>query len=111
MVAFGAKFNTIKVIYDYTMSKRSLLGSVDTTESPTFAFSKIDRDKTSERYDLDSVTVQGVTEDGNPFSMARIPVDEDDRVIISEEVFGNNTNLAWLVSNLISQNGWEYVEQ
>ena len=93
-----------------TMSDRGLLASVDTDESPSFSFTKATIDKTSERYDLDSVTVQGVTEDGSPFSKARIPVDQDDRVVISEETFGDDAELAWLVANLLEEEGWEYVE-
>jgi hypothetical protein len=92
------------------MSNDGLLASIDTAESPSFSFTKVNRDRTSEQYDLDSVTVQGVTEDGSPFSKARIPVD-DERVIISEKTFGDDAEFAWLVANLLEEEGWEYVEQ
>ncbi|MFB6176561.1 MAG: hypothetical protein ABEI99_05360 [Halobaculum sp.] len=93
------------------MSDSGLLAARDTAERPSFSFTKVNRDRTSERYALDSVTVQGVTEDGSPFSKARIPVDEDDRVVISAETFGDDTELAWLVANLLEEEGWEYVDQ
>ena len=93
------------------MSNSGLLASIDTAESPSFSFTKASRDRTSERYALDSVTVQGVIEDGTPVSMARIPVDESDRAVISEETFGDDAELAWLVANLLEEEGWEYVEQ
>lgn len=92
------------------MSNSGLLASIDTAESPSFAFTKVNRDRTSERYALDSVTVQGVTEDGTPVSMARIPVG-DDRVVISEETFGDDAERAWLIANVLEEEGWEYVEQ
>lgn len=93
------------------MSDSGLLTSMESAESPSFSFTKVNRDRTSERYDLDSVTVQGVTEDGGPFSMARVPVNEDDCVVISAETFGDDAELAWLVANLLDEEGWEYVEQ
>lgn len=92
------------------MSDGSLLSAVDRTDSPSFSFTKATRDKTSERYELDSVTVQGVTEDGEPFSKARIPLDEDGRVVISAETFGEDAELAWRVANLLEAEGYEYVE-
>ena len=93
------------------MSEDSLLSTVDRTASPSFSFRKATRDKTSERYELDSVTVQGVTEDGDPFSKARIPTDEEGRVVISGETFGEDAELAWLVASLLESEGFEYVEQ
>lgn len=93
------------------MSEDSLLSTVDRTGSPSFSFRKATQDKTSERYELDSVTVQGVTEDGDPFSKARIPMDEEGRVVISEETFGDDAELAWLVANILESEGFEYVEQ
>jgi hypothetical protein len=93
------------------MSDSGLLASMETAETPSFSFTKVNRDRTSERYDLDSVTVQGVTADGSPFSKARVPVDEDGRVVISAETFGEDAELAWLVANLLDEAGWEYVEQ
>lgn len=92
------------------MSNSGLLATID-ADSPSFSFTKADRDRTSERYELDSVTVQGVTEDGSSFSKARIPMDENGRVVISEETFGDDAELAWLVANLLEAEGWEYVEQ
>jgi hypothetical protein len=93
------------------MSDSGLLASMETAETPSFSFTKVNRDRTSERYDLGSVTVQGVTADGSPFSKARVPVDEDGRVVISAETFGEDAELAWLVANLLDEAGWEYVEQ
>lgn len=93
------------------MSGDSLLSAVDRNDTPSFSFRKATRDKTSERYELDSVTVQGVTEDGDPFSKARIPTDEAGRVIISGETFGDDAELAWLVANLLESEGFEYVER
>jgi hypothetical protein len=93
------------------MSSGSILSAVDREEVPSFSFTKATRDKTSERYELDSVTVQGVTEDGAPFSKARIPTDEEGRVVISEETFGEDAELAWLVVNLLEAEGFEYVER
>lgn len=92
------------------MSNSGLLSEYDDSEQPSFSFTKADRDQTSERYPLDSVTVQGVTEDGTPFSRARIPLDENERAVISEETFGDDAELAWLVSHLLEEEGWEYVE-
>lgn len=93
------------------MSDSGLLSSVDTTEAPAFSFTKASRDRTSERYALDSVTVQGVLEDGTPFSMARIPLDDQERAVISEATFGDDATLAWRVASLLEREGWEYVEQ
>ncbi len=92
------------------MSADSILSAVDRDKTPSFSFTKADRDKTSERYELDSVTVQGVTEDGAPFSKARIPTDDEGRVVISAETFGDDAELAWLVANLLEKEGFEYVE-
>ena len=91
------------------MSGNSLLSKYE-EDGPKFSFTKADRDKQSNRDPLDSVTVQGVTADGTPFSKARIPLDDDDRVIISQESFGDDSELAWLVANLLETEGWEYVE-
>ena len=93
------------------MSSASILSAVDREEIPSFSFTKADRDQTSERYELDSITVQGVTEDGRPFSKARIPTDEEGRVVISAETFGEDAELAWLVANLLEEEGFEYVEK
>lgn len=92
------------------MSGDSLLSTVDRADRPSFSFSKATWDKTSERYELDSVTVQGVTEDDDPFSKARIPTDEEGRVIIPEETFDDDAELAWLVANLLAAEGVEYVD-
>jgi hypothetical protein len=93
------------------MSETGLLSRIDRPDSPSFSFSKATWDKTSERYELDSVTVQGVTEDGDPFSKARVPTDDEGRVIISEETFGDDAELAWLVAGLLEAEGFEYVAQ
>lgn len=93
------------------MSTGGILSTVDREKPPSFSFTKADRDKTSERYELDSITVQGVTEDGEPFSKARIPTDEEGRAVISEETFGDDAELAWLVANLLEKEGFEYVEK
>jgi hypothetical protein len=92
------------------MSNSALLASIDTAEHPSFAFTKVNRDRTSEQYALESVTVQGVTEDGTPVGMARIPVDEDGRAVISKETFGDDAERAWLIANVLEEEGWEYVE-
>lgn len=92
------------------MSDSTLLASTESNESPSFSFTKIDRDRTSERYELDSITVQGVTENGSPFSMARVPLNENGDVIISEETFGRDAELAWLIANLVEEAGWKCVE-
>lgn len=93
------------------MSDSNLLSSVDSQDSPSFSFTKASRDRTSEQYELDSVTVQGITEDGRPFSKTGIPLDDDQRVIISGETFGDDAELALLVAHLLKEEGWEYVEQ
>lgn len=93
------------------MSESSLLGPYVDRDAPSLSFTKADRDQTSERYPLDSVTVQGVTEDGRSFSRARIPLDDDGRVVISEETFGDDGEVAWLVTQLLDAEGWEYVER
>ena len=93
------------------MSNSGLLGNADREDSPSLAFTKASRDRTSERYELDSVTVQGVTEDGTPFSKAGIPLDDEGRVVISEEAFGDDAELAWRVAHLLEEEGWEYVEK
>lgn len=93
------------------MSNNGLTASINTAESPSFSFMMVSRDRTSGQYALNSVTVQGVTEDGVPVSRARIPVDEDDRVIISEETFDDDAEQAWLIANILEKEGWEYVEQ
>lgn len=92
------------------MSDSGLLASVD-QNSPSFSFTKASRDRTSERYELDSVTVQGVTEGGTPFSKAGIPLDEEGRVVISADTFGDDAELAWRVAHLLEAEGWEYVEK
>jgi hypothetical protein len=93
------------------MSDSDFLASIDRANKPSFSFTQATRDKTSERYDLDSVTVQGVTEDGAPFSKARIPMNEDGLVVISAETFGDDAELAWLVANLLEAEGFEYAAQ
>lgn len=92
------------------MSSSGLLATVD-KDSPSFSFTKASRDRTSERYELDSVTVQGVTEDGTPFSKAGVPLNEEGRVVISEDSFGDDAELAWRVATLLEAEGWEYVEE
>lgn len=91
------------------MSVTGLLSEYD-GETPRFSFTKADRDMQSNRDPLDSVTVQGVTVDGTPFGKSRIPLDDDGRVVISRDVFGDDAELAWLVANLLEAEGWEYVE-
>lgn len=93
------------------MSDSGILSAVDRDDAPSFSFTKATRDKTSERYELDSVTVQGVTEDGKPFSKARIPTDDEGRVVVSTETFGDDAGLAWLVVNLLEAEGFDYVEE
>ena len=93
------------------MSDSGILAGVDRERKPAFSFTMATRDQTSERYPLDSVTVQGVTEDGSPFSKARVPMDEDGRVVISSETFGDDAELAWLVANLLEAEGFEYAAQ
>lgn len=92
------------------MSANRLLSGHDGGETPSFSFTKADIDKDSKRNPLDSVTVQGVTSDGKLFSKARIPLDDDGRVVISEDSFGDDTELAWLVAHLLEAENWEYVE-
>lgn len=93
------------------MTDSGLLATVDRGNKPSFSFTQATRDKTSERYDLDSVTVQGITEEGAPFSKARIPMDDEGRVVISAETFGDDAELAWLVANLLEAEGFEYAER
>lgn len=93
------------------MSDSGLLESVDSGDSPSFSFTKASRDRTSERYELDSVTVQGVMEDGTPFSKAGIPLDGEGRAVISAETFGDDAELARRVAHLLERDGWEYVEE
>ena len=90
------------------MSGDGLLGDYD-AETPTFSFTKVDRDRDSKRNPLDSVTVQGITADGRPFGKARIPLDEEGQVVISEDTFGDDAELAWLVSHLLEEEDWDYV--
>ncbi|MFB6165034.1 MAG: hypothetical protein ABEJ31_07735 [Haloarculaceae archaeon] len=92
------------------MSDGSLLAAADSAE-PAFAFTTASRDQTSGRYDLDSVTVQGVTEDGKPVTKARLPLDEDGRAVISRDSFGDDAERARLVAAILEAEGWEYVEQ
>lgn len=92
------------------MSDTGLLASHENEEAPSFSFTKADRDKDSKRNPLDSMTVQGVTSSGRVFSKARIPLDDQGRAVLSEDVFGSDTELAWLVANLLDEEGWEYVE-
>jgi len=91
------------------MRDDGLLGDYD-RETPTFSFTKVDRDRDSKRNPLDSVTVQGITAGGEPFGKARIPLDEEGRVVISEDALGGDDELAWLVANLLEEDGWDYVE-
>ena len=93
------------------MSESGLLSTIDREDTPSFSFTRATRDQTSERYELDSVTVQGVTEDGTPFSKARIPLDDDGRVILSAETFGDDAELAWLVANLLETEGFDYTAE
>ena len=93
------------------MSDSNLLASTETADRPSLAFTKADVDRTSEQYERGSMTIQGVTEDGRPFSKARIPVDDEGRAISSEETFGDDADLARLVVTLLEEEGWEYVEQ
>lgn len=55
--------------------------------------------------------MQGVTEDGKPFSKARIPTDDEGRVVVSTETFGDDAGLAWLVVNLLEAEGFDYAEE
>ena len=52
----------------------------------------------------------GAAAGGEPFGKARIPLDEEGRVVISEDALGGDDELAWLVANLLEEDGWDYVE-
>jgi hypothetical protein len=43
--------------------------------------------------------------------MARIPLDDQERAVISEATFGDDATLAWRVASLLEREGWEYVEE
>ena len=92
------------------MSNDSLLSGHTDRSAPEFSFMKANHDKDSKRNPMDSVTVQGVTADGSPFSKARIPLDDQGQVVISEESFGDDDELAFLVAHLLDAEGWDYVE-
>jgi hypothetical protein len=92
------------------MTDNGLLSDYNDSEAPVFSFTKADQDQDSKRNPLQSVTVQGVTADGKPFSKARLPLNDQDQVVISEGSFGDDSERAWLVANLLEAEGWEYVE-